>query len=137
MSEETVRNKDAVHAFFAALNRSDMSAVADMYAEDGKVHTMGSTLISGTNSKADIQAFGGGVLEAFPQGLQFTIHAITAEEDRVAVQAESTGQHVSGQPYNNHYHFLFRFRDGELVSLHEYMDTELVTDVLCGGQRPT
>lgn len=37
--------------------------------------------------------------------------------------------------YQNQYHFLFRFRDGELVTLKEYMDTERVTDVLCGGQR--
>ncbi|MEM0952884.1 MAG: nuclear transport factor 2 family protein [Pseudomonadota bacterium] len=137
MTEETERNKQAVTRFFDALNRSDMAAVADSYAEDGKVYTMGNTLISGVNSKADIKAFGAGVLEAFPAGLQFTVHAITAEEDRVAVQAESNGQHASGQAYNNHYHFLFRFRDGELISLHEYMDTELVTDILCAGQRPT
>ena len=29
-----------------------------------------------------------------------------------------------------------RFRRGELVTLKEYLDTERVTDVLCGGQRP-
>ena len=61
---------------------------------------------------------------------------MTAEGDRVAVEAESRGVHASGLPYNNYYHFLFRFRDGELVRLTEYMDTELATDVLCGGQRP-
>ncbi|MEE4660513.1 MAG: nuclear transport factor 2 family protein [Halieaceae bacterium] len=136
MSEETERNKQAVREFFDALNRGDMEAVVNSYAEDGCVHTMGNTLISGVNTKADIRAFGGGVLEAFPEGLTFTIRGMTAEDDRVAVQAESQGQHVSGKPYHNFYHFLFRYRDGELVSLHEYMDTEQVTDVLCGGQRP-
>jgi hypothetical protein len=61
---------------------------------------------------------------------------MTAEGERVAVEAESKGEHVSGQLYNNLYHFLFEFRDGELLKLKEYMDTERVTDVLCGGARP-
>ena len=56
--------------------------------------------------------------------------------DRVAVEAESSGEHVSGNTYTNQYHFLFQFRDGLVVQLKEYMDTERVTDILCGGQRP-
>jgi ketosteroid isomerase-like protein len=64
------------------------------------------------------------------------IHRITAEDDRVAVEAESFATHVSGKPYNNKYHFLMRYRDGKLLEFKEYMDTELVTDVLCGGRRP-
>jgi ketosteroid isomerase-like protein len=59
-----------------------------------------------------------------------------AEGDKVAVEAVSEGQHVSGQTYSNEYHFLFEFREGKLLKLKEYMDTERVTDVLCGGQRP-
>jgi ketosteroid isomerase-like protein len=59
-----------------------------------------------------------------------------AEGERVAVEAESLGNHASGQVYNNLYHFLFEFQDGQLLRLKEYMDTERVTDVLCGGARP-
>ena len=59
-----------------------------------------------------------------------------AEGDRVAVEATSKGEHVSGQTYSNEYHFLFEFREGKLLRLKEYMDTERVTDILCGGQRP-
>ena len=61
---------------------------------------------------------------------------MVAEGEKVAVEATCEGEHVSGQTYSNEYHFLFQFRDGKLVKLKEYMDTELVTDVLCGGQRP-
>jgi ketosteroid isomerase-like protein len=96
---------------------------------------MGNTLISGAYDKPAIAAMAAGVLQAFPDGIKFTIHAITAEDDRVAVEAESHARHVSGKPYNNHYHFLFRWRDGQLVELKEYMDTEHVTDVICGGER--
>jgi ketosteroid isomerase-like protein len=61
---------------------------------------------------------------------------MVGEGDKVAVEATSEGKHISGRTYTNQYHFLFEFRDGKLLRLKEYMDTERVTDVLCGGQRP-
>ena len=47
--------------------------------------------------------------------MKFTIHSMTAEDDRVAIEAESYGEHASGKTYNNHYHFLMRLRDGKIV----------------------
>ena len=129
-------NKLAVTAFLEAMNRGDTEALLDAYAEDGYVWTMGNTLISGKYDKVQIKAFADGVLEAFPEGLSFRVISMTAEEDRVAVEAVSDGKHASGVHYGNHYHFLFTLRDGKVASLKEYMDTELVTDVLCAGQRP-
>lgn len=130
------RNKHAVRAFFEAMNRNDVAAIVNSYAEDGYVQTMGVTLISGRRDRAQIAAFAGDVLESFPEGLSFTIRQMTAEEDRVAVEAESYGRHASGRIYNNQYHFLFTLRAGKVLSLKEYMDTEMVTDVLCNGRRP-
>lgn len=135
MSSEEA-NKELVRRFFAALNAGDVPAIIDAYAEDGSVWTSGRTLISGTFPKEQIRSAAGRIFEAFPDGMEYIIHGMTAEDDRVAVEAESRGMHASGKLYNNLYHFLFRFRDGKLVSLREYMDTEMITDVLCGGQRP-
>ena len=132
---DAARNKKLVETFFDTLNRGDVPALVASYAEDGRLTTMGNTLISGTYTRAQIQQAAGGIFEVFPQGLHFTIKAMTAEGDRVAVEAESDGLHVSGKRYGNQYHFLFRFRDGKVVELKEYMDTERVTDILCGGQR--
>jgi ketosteroid isomerase-like protein len=133
---EIERNKQLAREFFHALERADMAAILDAYAEDGRVHTMGNTLISGVKDKAHIRQHAGGVLAAFPKGIRYEIRNITAEEDRVAVEADGFAIHASGKPYNNKYHFLMRYRDGKLVDLKEYMDTELATDVLCGGRRP-
>lgn len=129
-------NKARVEAFFDAMNRGDTAAIVDAYADDGYVWTSGNTLISGRFSKEQIRAAAGAIFEAFPQGIRFSITGMTAEGERVAVEAESTGAHASGKTYTNQYHFLFVFRDGLLVELKEYMDTERVTDILCGGQRP-
>lgn len=130
------RNKQLTVEFFDAMQRGDANAIADTYAEGGRVVTMGNTLISGSRGKEEIRQFADGVLESFPSGLVFTILNMTAEEDRVAVEATSEGLHVTGQQYKNHYHFLLTWQEGELLELKEYMDTELVTAVLCGGAKP-
>ncbi len=129
-------NKQRVRDFFAAMNAGDVPTIVAAYADDGYLWTMGGTLISGRFSKAQIQGAAGQIYEVFPQGIQFTLDALTAEGERVAVEAHSQGRHVSGKLYTNEYHFLFEFRDGKLAVLKEYMDTERVTDILCGGQRP-
>ena len=100
------RNKQLAQTFFDFLNRGDVPAMLDAYAEDGTCHTMGNTLISGVFSKAQIAAAAGGIFQVFPQGIRFTIKAMTAEGERVAVEAESEGQHISGKRYSNQYHFL-------------------------------
>ena len=129
-------NKQRTRLFFEAMQRGDADALADTYCRDGVVVTMGNTLISGTRTKEEVREFASGVLAAFPEGLEFEIKTMTAEEDRVAVEAVSSGRHVSGVDYRNAYHFLLIWREDGLQELKEYMDTELVTKVLCGGQSP-
>jgi uncharacterized protein len=129
-------NKKLVQEFFGLLNRGDVAGIVAAYAVDGQLQTMGRTLISGRFTRAQIEAAAGQIYEAFPDGLTFSIEAMTAEGERVAVEANSRGRHVSGAIYSNEYHFLFVFRGGRLMLLREYMDTERVTDILCGGQRP-
>ncbi len=133
---KTESNKAAVTKFFDALNRGDVDFIVDSYAPDGSVRTMGNTLISGTFSREQVELTAGGIFDVFPEGLEFKALGMIAEGDKVAVEATSEGKHISGVTYSNEYHFLFEFRDGKLFSLKEYMDTERVTDVLCGGQRP-
>lgn len=129
-------NKAIVSRFFQALNDVDVSTIVNTYAADGCVQTMGNTLISGSFTRDQIEQSVNGIFDVFPQGLRFTVLDMVAEGDKVAVEASSEGEHVSGQIYGNDYHFLFEFHQGKLLRLKEYMDTERVTDVLCGGQRP-
>ena len=136
MHNNSDSNKIIVTHFFDALNRGDVAFIVDAYAADGCVQTMGNTLISGVFSRDQVAASAGGIFDVFPNGLTFTILNMVGEGDKVAVEATSVGEHISGQTYSNEYHFLFEFQSGKLIRLKEYMDTERVTDVLCGGQRP-
>lgn len=130
-------NKAIVTAFFDAMNSGDVDFIVNAYAADGCLQTMGETLISGIFSRDQIAASAGGIFDVFPEGLKFQLLSMVAEGEKVAVEASSKGKHISGQVYSNNYHFLFEFREGKLMRLKEYLDTERVTDILCGGQRPS
>ena len=130
------QNKVFIRDFLAAMSRGDTAAIVASYTEDGYCESLGHTLISGRYPRDTIAAVSSGLFEAFPEGLHFAILNMTAEEDRVAVEATSRGMHVSGKLYANHYHFLFHLRDGKIAVMKEFMDTEHATEVLCGGRRP-
>lgn len=54
----------------------------------------------------------------------------------MAVEVESCGVKADGVIYNNLYHFLFVFRDAQIVSVREYMDTLHVKSVFIDGHSP-
>lgn len=129
-------NKKIAEAFFAALNRADSAAIAALYAEDGFVWTAGTLPFSGKHSREEIVAGMDAILAPFPEGLRFTIKNLTAEGDRVAIEAESYGRHASGKIYNNQYHFLMVIRDGKVAEFKEYLDTMHAKEVLVDSAVP-
>jgi len=78
--------------------------------------------LSGAHNRAKFIELARGLLGRMPKGLRVELRGITAEGDRVAVEAESFGQTAVGE-YNNRYHFLFEFRDGAIVVGKEYADS--------------
>ena len=51
------------------------------------------------------------------------VDGVTADGDRVAVEARSFMTSKDGREYSNSYHFLVEFRDGLIVRVKEYCDT--------------
>ncbi len=123
-------NKRVARTFLDALSRADRDAVEEIYADDIELWTAGTMPFSGTSNKAQALEGMKGILGMFPKGLAFSITAMTAEGERVAIEAESDGIHVSGKPYHNYYHFLMVVRDGKIVQFKEYMDTMHAGEVL-------
>lgn len=126
-------NKQLARRFIDAISRGDIEAIRQAFADDGTVWTIGSLPISGTFTAAQVTEASHRVLDLFPEGLKITIKGMTAEDDRVAIEAESYGRHKSGSTYANVYHFLMRVRDGKIVEWREYLDTMHANDVLCAG----
>jgi uncharacterized protein len=133
MADEKDRNKALALQFMEANDRNDALALANMYAEDGTHTVMGTTPISGTYTKQQMLAAAGAIFAPFPSGKPATVIGILADGDTVAVEIDSPALHESGLTYHQQLHWVLRFRDGKLIQTKEYLDTQLVIDVLCGG----
>lgn len=71
------------------------------------------------------------ISKIFTDGLDITIERVTAEDDRVAVQARGDGMLFSGEHYVQDYHFLVVFDEQDRVRhFREYIDTHIVHEML-------
>lgn len=131
MTSITEENKDIAIKFFEALS-SGSEAYLDFYNDDSIIWTAGDNAIGGTRTKKEIIDFAQGILAAFPSGISFNITGITAENERVAVEVSGESTHASGEAYNNKYHFLLKIKNGKILELKEYMDTQLAAKILLG-----
>ncbi|MEO6717975.1 MAG: nuclear transport factor 2 family protein [Novosphingobium sp.] len=64
----------------------------------------------------------------FVGGVTTTFGAITAENDRVAVEAEIIGTLPDGRVYTNVYHYLMWFKAGKVLRVKEYLDTQAAAE---------
>jgi ketosteroid isomerase-like protein len=128
-------NKQAIVRYFDACNRGDGAAIAAMYAPGGIHIVTGNTPISGTYSGQQMAEVAGGLMRAFPAGLEFELGEMVAEGNKVCFEVESRGTHYSGMSYNNFYMWIVEFKDGLIAESKEYFDTEQTRAVLCGGQQ--
>jgi uncharacterized protein len=68
--------------------------------------------------------------KVLPGGFNMSIIGMTAEGDRVAVEVEGRSHTVEGKLYNNFYHFLFVFREGQVIRAMEYTNPQHAIEVL-------
>jgi len=86
----------------------------------------------GTVSRQEFQVIVDSFNSMKKSDLTMTIHGITAEQDRVAIEAESHGELINGTVYNNTYHFLFLFENGKIKLAKEYNDSKYAADTFAG-----
>lgn len=120
-----------VHAYFAAVTAGELPdhlLTADMTAW---------TTTQGAMTKQAYQEVIRLLARICEVPLQFTVDAITAEEDRAVAEARSEGVLINGEPYANTYVFAFRIRDGRIASIAEHFNALIVQDKMIPLVRPT
>jgi len=120
-------NREVVQRYFDAVHTGDMATVESLLDEN-VTFWVPPSLPDGVEFRgreAVLSLFRESVaLYDTTAGLSVEIDAMTAEEDRVAVELRIRGRSAaSGEPYHNHYHFLFRIREGRVVAIREHLDS--------------
>lgn len=132
MTSVTESNRALMTAAMEAMSRGDTRPFGEAMADEFTWHMTGTTAWSGTfTGKADVQQRLLPTLFAqFATRYKNTPKRILADGDFVVIECRGEVVTKTGKPYNNTYCFVIRLRDGKMVELTEYFDTELVTSAL-------
>ena len=69
-------------------------------------------------------------------GLAMNVGSCIAEGNSIALEAVSSGALRNGRQDRQEYHMLLRFRDGKIVSVREYLDTQHANDAWSAPGEP-
>ncbi|MDJ0575383.1 MAG: nuclear transport factor 2 family protein [Xenococcaceae cyanobacterium MO_234.B1] len=116
-------NKKIARDFCADFSNRNIEAVEKAMADTATWQVMGSFPLAGTRNKQEFVASLKDMTSLIPEGVKMTPKEMTAEGDRVAVEADAYGKLVNGKVYQNKLHLLMEIRDGEIQAVREYMDT--------------
>lgn len=123
-------NKRIAMEFLEASAAHDGERFANLLCEDATYWTCGKPHLfdyCGEKSRAEIVAYISSP-SIFTDGAKVKFGAITAEDDRVAIEAETYGELADGRIYTNVYHYLLTFRDGRILRVKEYLDTQAAAE---------
>ena len=131
-------NKQLVQSFFDAGNRGDFDSCFAMIADDIVWTNIGSTCFSGTYRGKDqvMSELIGPLFGQLKAGIHSTVENLIAEGDIVVAQSTGAAETHDGRPYNNTYCQVIRLRDGQIVEVKEYLDTELVARTFGQQEQP-
>jgi ketosteroid isomerase-like protein len=122
-------NKDIVRRAGEAFGRGDWDALVGLMHDDVAYSLIGSTAFSGTlrGRKAVLEMLSEGLAPSLSTpGIVMSVDNLIAEGEYVAEQARGASRTKSGAEYNNSYCRIWRIIEGRVVSMTEYLDTELL-----------
>ncbi|MDO8432810.1 MAG: nuclear transport factor 2 family protein [Candidatus Binatus sp.] len=124
-------NKQAIKTMFAELAKGNAQAFLGAMTDDVRFTLIGTTKYSRVfNGKQELLEKLLGPLNAeLVDGITITPDNLIADGDYVAMQAHGKAMGKNGKPYNNTYCQVFKFTNGKICEVTEYLDTELVTTV--------
>jgi uncharacterized protein len=127
-------NKQSIQQVFAQLAQGNGKPFINSMADDFSWTVLGRTKWSRTyaGKNAVIKELLNPLFTHFADRYTNTAQRIIAEDDYVVVQCRGRVTTKSGKPYNNEYCYVIRFAEGKMRELTEYLDTELVSEVLNG-----
>ena len=116
-------NKQIVLAFSQHMAAGEYERAFALLAPDATWWIPGNEVGGVTFSKEVMRGAIVAYLGAFERPPVMELHRITAEGDRVSLEQTSRGGRTrGGASYGNDYHLLFRFRDGLIAEVREYMN---------------
>ncbi|MCK9453478.1 MAG: nuclear transport factor 2 family protein [Bacteroidales bacterium] len=124
MSDLERQNKEIIQAVCKHLNDRNAEGVSAHIADEGHWTINGNPetfSFAGRYDKSAMSQLLSNFLGSFSD-LEFNIVSLTAEDDRVIVEAYSKGLGKNSRSYENQYLMLYRMKDGKIIEAKEFFD---------------
>ena len=118
-------NRALVDRYFEMV-ASGAPQIAELFSEDARwVAPQSSPVGRHHDGKAAVLALMGTGVALYDTShpMEIQRQAVAATGDRVFVEMTMEAKTGQGQPYRNHYVFVFQIRDGQICEVHEHLDT--------------
>ncbi len=125
-----VDGKNRVSDIMSAMSEGRVRPLFYAMAEDVTWRWMGVRQWSRTftGKQTVIDMLFGGEADTLGQSSGVEVHAIHGDGDTVVVEHSGRNELPDGRRYDNNYCWVFRFQNGLIQEVREYMDTQLVTE---------
>jgi len=113
-----------------AMSQGRVGPLFDAMADDVTWRWMGVNQWSRTfeGKQVVVDKLFGGAAETLSPSSSVEVRCIHADGDCVVVEHTGRNEMPDGRRYDNNYCWVFRFEEGLIQEVREYMDTQLVTD---------
>ena len=125
-------NKELIVHAYAELSTGNSRPLLELLADDVAWTVKGQTKWSGTyrGKQAVLRDLLGALGQRLEGRYRATAERVLADGDFVVAQAKAQATTKLGAAYDQEYCFVYRFEDGRIKEVTEYIDTELVTSAL-------
>ncbi len=120
-------SRTVIERYVAAVQVRDADAIRDCFAEDATWWLGGELPLSGTwrGRDAILSDFLGSIPRLYQtETISLEITSLIAEGETVALEWTSRALTAAGEDYENRCAGVFTVRDGRIVAVREYMDTQ-------------
>jgi len=124
------QNKAIAAELINAISAGDAEGIRNCVSPEARWWVMGFPRDRTMTRDQMIRGARGIIDKVLPDGFNMKMLGITAEGDRVAVEAEGYSYTVDKKLYNNFYHFMFEFREGKVIRAMEYTNPRHALEVL-------
>ncbi|MEV4442707.1 nuclear transport factor 2 family protein [Streptomyces sp. NPDC049577] len=131
--------RTVVNRYLQALRTRDAQAIPELIAADAVYRIPGSHPLAGTFSGLDeiVQKFFAPMGALFDPEAAYSVEVsrVLVDGDRASVECVTRSATVHGTPYEIDISAQFTVRDGKIVSMREYFDTQYFARTLFGQDR--
>jgi ketosteroid isomerase-like protein len=123
-------NKALLQAIFARIEQGDRALLEQHLADNFRIVVMGCSSWSQTVTGRALVEYRAYLRSRFSAPGRSVAERFIADGDVVVVETRGNNYSASGERYDNQYCLIFRFDNGKIVEMREYMDTAFCERVL-------